>query len=46
MIRDLPADLKSLPLTIRFSNGASLETKFNVLSMDQWMNQGVDHSNH
>ena len=46
MIRDLPADLKSLPLTMRFSNGASLETKFNVLSMDQWMNQAVDHSNH
>ena len=46
MIRDLPADLKSLPLTMRFSNGASLETKFNVLPMDQWMDQGVDHSNH
>ncbi len=46
MIRDLPADLKSLPLTMRFSNGASLETKFNVLPMEQWMNKGVDHSNH
>ena len=46
MIRDLPADLKSLPLTMQFSNGASLETMFNVLPMDQWMNQDVDHSNH
>ena len=46
MIRDLPADLKSLPLTMQFSNGASLETMFNVLPMDQWMNQGMDHSNH
>ncbi len=46
MIRDLPADLTSLPLTMQFSNGASLETMFNVLPMDQWMNQGMDHSNH
>lgn len=46
MIRDLPADLKSLPLTMQFSNGASLETVFNVLPMDQWMNQDIDHSNH
>ena len=46
MIRDLPADLTSLPLTMQSSNGASLETMFNVLPMDQWMNQGMDHSNH
>ena len=46
MIRDLPADLKSLPLTMQFSNGASLETMFNVLPMDQWMIRGVDHNNH
>lgn len=46
MIRDLPADLKSLPLKMQFSNGASLETVFNVLPMDQWMNQDIDHSNH
>ncbi len=45
MIRDLPADLRSLPLTMQFSNGARLETVFNVLPMDQWMNQGMDHSN-
>ena len=46
MIRDLPADLESLPLTMQFSNGASLKTVFNVLPMDQWMNQDIDHSNH
>ena len=26
---------------MQFSNGASLETMFNVLPMDQWMNQAI-----
>ena len=39
MIRDLPSDLKSIALVMQFEHGASLETTFNVLAMDVWMEQ-------
>ncbi len=50
MVRDLPPDLKSIPLTMQFEHGASLETTFTVLSIDEWMEQqikpGMDHVDH
>ena len=50
MIRDLPSDLKSIALVMQFEHGASLETTFNVLAMDEWMKQqmtsGMNHSDH
>jgi copper(I)-binding protein len=50
MVRGLPRDLKSIPLTMQFEHGASLETTFTVLSIDEWMEKqikpGMDHVDH
>ena len=50
MVRDLPRDLKSIPLTMQFERSASLEATFTVLSIDEWMEQqikpGMDHVDH
>ena len=50
MVRGLPRDIKSIPLTMQFEHGASLETTFTVLFIDEWMEKqtkpGLDHVDH
>ena len=38
MISNLSAEAKSLPMTMTFDNGGSLDTSFTVIPMDAWMN--------
>ena len=38
MISNLPADAKSLPVTMTFDNGGSLNASFAVIPLNAWMN--------
>ena len=38
MISNAPTDTKSLPMTMMFDNGGSLNANFTVIPMDTWMN--------
>ena len=38
MISNTPSDIESLPMTMIFDNGGSLNASFTVIPMDAWMN--------
>ena len=38
MVSNIPADAKSLPMTMTFDNGGSLNASFAVIPLNAWMN--------